>query len=126
MEGMRHGHFRDLQIWQRSMALARDVYTLTGSFPQSETFGLVQQMRRAAVSVPSNIAEGHGRGSDKSFALFLRQARGSLNELETQMELARQLHISREVDYSSVLQEIDEIERMLTAFVSSLRNPGQA
>jgi four helix bundle protein len=83
-------------------------------------------MRRAAVSVPSNIAEGHGRGSDKSFALFLRQARGSLNELETQMELARQLHISREVDYSSVLQEIDEIERMLTAFVSSLRNPGQA
>ena len=103
------------------MALVRDIYTLTEGFPQTETFGLMQQMRRAAVSVPSNIAEGHGRGSDKSFAFFLRQARGSLNELETQMELARQLAISPKADYSPALQEIDEIERMLTAFVLNLK-----
>ena len=104
------------------MKLAENVYALTSSFLESEKFGLVQQMRRAAVSVPSNIAEGHGRGSDKSFALFLRQARGSLNELETQMELARRLHFSPDCDYSAALQEIDEIERMLTAFVANLTN----
>jgi four helix bundle protein len=73
-------HFRDLQVWQRSMALARNVYALTGSFPKTEVFGLTSQIRRAAVSVPSNIAEGRGRATDKSFAVFLCQAQGSLTK----------------------------------------------
>jgi four helix bundle protein len=81
--------FRDLQVWQRSMDLARNVYALTNSFPGSETFGLTSQFRRAAVSVPSNIAEGRGRLTDKSFAVFLAQARGSLYELETQIAPGR-------------------------------------
>jgi hypothetical protein len=68
-------HFRDLIAWQKAMLLVRTVYTLTATFPKSEQFGLVSQMRRSAVSVPSNIAEGHGRLSDKSFRLFLSQAR---------------------------------------------------
>lgn len=84
---MKERHFRDLKVWQRSMALACGVYGITAHFPQAEKFGLTQQMRRAAVSVPSNIAEGRGRRTNKSFALFLSQARGSLNELETQLEL---------------------------------------
>src|SRR6202161_152688 len=84
-------HFRDLLVWQKSMALAVSIYTLTDRFPKRENFGLSAQMRRSAVSVPSNIAEGHGRLSDPSLALFLGHARGSLYELETQTELAIQL-----------------------------------
>ncbi len=88
---MENRHFRDLQVWQQSMALARNVYALTEAFPKREVFGLTSQIRRAAVSIPSNIAEGRGRTTEKSFALFLSQARGSLYELETQMELAGEL-----------------------------------
>ena len=73
------------------MSLAREVYSLTAAFPRSETFGITNQMRRAAVLVASNRAEGHGRLTDKSFAFFLSQARGSLNELATQLDLAVQL-----------------------------------
>ena len=83
------------------MGLARSIYTLTGGFPRSERFGLTDQTRRAAVSVPSNIAEGHGRLSDKSFAVFLSQARGSLNELQTQLELSIQLEFSQPVQCSA-------------------------
>jgi len=120
---MKFTHFRDLQVWQRSMTLARNIYGLTAPFPSSETFGLVQQMRRAAVSVPSNIAEGHGRPTSKSFALFLSQARGSLNELETQLELSIQLGFAKTAQCSAVLQEIDELARMLHALQATLRRP---
>jgi four helix bundle protein len=85
---MKTKHFRDLLVWQRSMKLAQEIYSLTQGFPKNETFGLTSQLRRSAVSVPSNIAEGQGRLSDKSFAVFLGQARGSLFEMETQIELA--------------------------------------
>ena len=84
------GH-RDLLIWQEAMNLAKDVYARTGSFPREEMYGLTSQMRRAAVSVPSNIAEGAGRSSDKEFRQFLMIARGSLSELETQVILAQEL-----------------------------------
>ena len=88
---MKTRHFRELLVWQRAMQFARDVYETTQGFPRKEIFGLTSQLRRAAVSVPSNIAEGHGRLSDKAFAVFLGQARGSLYELETQLELAKSL-----------------------------------
>ena len=80
---MKTRRFRELLIWQDSMSLAREVYAVTNEFPRSEVFGLQSQLRRAAISIPSNIAEGHGRLSDKSFAVFLGQARGSLFEIET-------------------------------------------
>ena len=120
---MKVKHFRDLQVWQRSMGLARNIYSLTAGFPRSEKFGLTDQMRRAAVSVPSNIAEGHGRLSDKSFAVFLSQARGSLNELETQLELSTQLGFAQPAQCCAALQEIEELARMLNAFLPTLRRP---
>jgi len=85
---VRTRYFRDLLVWQKSMQLAHAIYRHTSDFPKAEVFGLTGQMRRAAVSVPSNIAEGHGRLSDGSMRVFVAQARGSLFELETQIELA--------------------------------------
>jgi len=84
-------HYRDLLVWQKAMELARDVYLRTDEFPKSETFGLRMQMRRSAVSVASNIAEGHGRLTDPQVRNALGMARGSLYELQTQTELASSL-----------------------------------
>lgn len=88
---MKTQRFRELLIWQDSMPLAREVDAVTNEFPKSEVFGLQNQLGRAAISIRSNIAEGHGRLSDKSFAVFLGQARGSLFEVGTQLELASSL-----------------------------------
>jgi len=85
--------FRDLVVWQRSLQTAVSVYRLTQKFPREETYGLTSQMRRAAVSVPSNIAEGHGRLSTGEYRQFLGVARGSNFELQTQLEIARALGI---------------------------------
>lgn len=103
------------------MTLARDVYHFTACFPKSEAFGLTAQMRRSAVSVPSNIAEGHGRVTDRSFGVFLSQARGSLNELETQAELAAQLEFAGPDESKSLLREISEVARMLNALMATVR-----
>lgn len=103
------------------MQLAKSVYAVTEQFPKSETFGLTSQLRRAAVSVPSNIAEGQGRLTDKLFAVFLGQARGSLFELETQLELACGLGF---LDYQKVeplLQECAEIARMLNGLLNTIK-----
>src|SRR5947209_5999745 len=83
--------FRDLIVWQKSKALARRIYSLTKNFPKEEVFGLTSQIRRAAVSIPANIAEGKGRGTQKDFCHFLVQARGSLFEVEALAELASDL-----------------------------------
>jgi four helix bundle protein len=85
------GSYRDLKVWQKSMELTLEVYRLTRRFPSEETYGLTNQMRRAAVSIASNIAEGKGRSTDRDFVLFLCHARGSLRELETQAIVAQQL-----------------------------------
>lgn len=84
--------FKDLIVWQKSMELVEKVYKITESFPTKEQFGLISQMRRAAVSIPSNIAEGYGRNSTGSYIQFLSIARGSLLELETQLELSKRLN----------------------------------
>jgi four helix bundle protein len=118
---MKTRQFRDLLVWQRSMRLAEQIYSATRSFPREELFGLANQMRRAAVSVPSNIAEGQGRDSAKSFAQFLNQARGSLYELETQLELARNLTMIPEKHAEALLAEAAEIGRMLYGLRSTLR-----
>jgi len=103
------------------MRLAQSVYEVTQSFPKQEMFGLTGQMRRAAVSIPSNIAEGQGRESDRSFALFLSQAGGSLYELETQLELARNLEMLSDMQTEKLLSEAAEIGRMLHGLRKTLR-----
>lgn len=118
---MRTRRFRDLLVWQRSMRLAEAIYAATRPFPKEELFGLVSQMRRAAVSVPSNIAEGHGRESEKRFALYINQARGSLHELETQVELARNLGMIPVQRADEILEEAAEIGRMLHGLRNTLR-----
>lgn len=123
---MRTKSFRDLLVWQRSMRLAESVYLITSGFPKAELFGLTSQMRRAAVSVPSNIAEGQGRDSDKSFALFLSQARGSLYELETQAELARNLGLLTMDQAAAFLADAAEIGRMIHGLSGALRSPEDA
>lgn len=118
---MRTRQFRDLVVWQRSMRLAEEIYSATRTFPREELFGLASQMRRAAVSVPSNIAEGQGRDSAKSFAHFTNQARGSLYELETQLELARNLGMIPRKQSELLLLEAAEIGRMLHGLRNTLR-----
>ena len=88
--------YRDLRVWQQPMDLAMQVYRLTETFPKHELYGLTGQIRRAAISIPSNIAEGKGRRTDRDFSSFLFRARGSLLELETQVLLARRLEYLQE------------------------------
>lgn len=107
------------------MSLARDVYRLTDTFPGSEFFGLTSQIRRAAVSVPSNIAEGRGRMTQKSFAAFLSQARGSLYELETQIELARDLGFADKDRVDAIIAAAAEISRMLHGLAAKVRQDGK-
>ncbi|HVT97451.1 MAG TPA: four helix bundle protein [Acidobacteriaceae bacterium] len=113
--------YRDLLVWQRSMALVREIYAATEGFPRTEQFGVVSQLRRAAVSVPSNIAEGRGRLTGKSFALVLSQARGSLYELQTQMELAGDLGFIGRERAQSVMSETAEIASMIQGLTVSLQ-----
>jgi len=106
------GH-RDLVVWQKAMTLVTDVYQVTRGFPKEEPYGLTAQLRRAAVSVPSNLAEGHGRNSRKEFHHFVGQARGSLTELETQLEIATNLGYFSQAKASELLARASEIARML-------------
>jgi four helix bundle protein len=113
-------YFRDLLVWQKAMDLARSVYRDTSRFPKAELFGLTSQMRRAAVSVPSNIAEGHGRLSDGNMRVFLAQARGSLFELETQIELASGLELLSPEAAKRLIERCHEIGRMLNGLLAVL------
>ncbi|MDE2079698.1 MAG: four helix bundle protein [Patescibacteria group bacterium] len=94
--------YRDLIVWQKSKAFVKNAYVITASFPPGERFGLASQMRRAAVSIPSNIAEGRGRSTRKDFVSFLRIALGSVYELETQFEIAKDLGFVSDVPYCAV------------------------
>jgi len=103
------------------MKLAGVVYAATKAFPQEEMFGLTSQLRRAAVSVPSNIAEGHGRLTDNGFAVFLGQARGSLFEVETQIEMASTLGYIKAVEAKKMIAECDEVVKMLNGLLKTLK-----
>ena len=113
--------FRDLVAWQKSKTLAKDIYLATAAFPKEETYGLMSQMRRAVVSVPSNIAEGKGRGSRKDYCHFILQARGSLFELETQVELAVDLGYLVRERAKPLLNQCDELARILNGLIRSLQ-----
>jgi four helix bundle protein len=111
--------FRDLIIWQRAMALAKEVYRITKSFPREEKFGLTSQLRRAALSVPSNIAEGHAR-QGREFYNFLSIARGSLAEVETQLLFAVEVGYLANHHLESVLSLAEEIKRMAAVLAQRL------
>ena|SRR5690349_17993428 len=106
---------KDLILWQKGIALAKSVYKLTRSFPDEEKFGLVSQMRRAAVSIPSNIAEGQARRTTKEFIQFISHAEGSTAELNTQLIIAIELDLNAQNSALPVYELIDEIRRMLNA-----------
>jgi four helix bundle protein len=108
--------FKELIVWQRAMDVARTTYKLCAEFPSNERMGLTSQMRRSAVSIPSNIAEGAGRGGNKEFAQFLRIANGSCNELHTQSLLAADFGFINPEQLLSAEGQIDEVERLLYAF----------
>lgn len=112
------GH-RELRVWQNAMSLVRDVYTVTKAFPIEEQFGLISQLRRAAVSVPSNIAEGAARTSKREFAQFLSVARGSLAEVETQILIAKDLGYL--VHDEEILAAISGLLRSISALMRSLK-----
>lgn len=113
--------YRDLLVWQKAMELAVRTYRLTESFPRNENYGLTSQMRRASVSVPSNIAEGYGRGSRKEYVQFLFIAQGSLKELETQVILSQRLSYATGEQADSILLEAEVIGKMLGSLIRSLR-----
>lgn len=113
--------YKDLVAWQKSMALVAEVYRASQKFPKEEIFGLMGQMRRAVVSVPSNIAEGHARTSRKEFQYFLSNARGSLAELETHLIIAHQLTYLNEPTVNQLLGRLEEVGRILNGLLSSLK-----
>lgn len=115
---MKISSHKDLKVWQESMALVENIYQITKSFPSNEQFGLVAQMRRCAISIPSNIAEGAGRKGSKEFVRFLYISMGSLSELETQFEISRRLnYVANELE---VVETIVYIRRMLSNLIKSL------
>jgi four helix bundle protein len=113
--------FRDLVVWQKAMNLVELVYAISKSFPADERYALTSQLRRASVSVPSNIAEGYGRNSTLDYVRFLQIALGSSYELETQLELAVRLHFAGVDEVKDALELCAEIEKMLVALISKLR-----
>ena len=112
--------YRDLIAWQRARELVKETYLLTAEFPVGERFGLVSQMDRAAVSIPSNIAEGYGRATTQDYLHFLRIARGSAYELETQLVLAEDLGLCTQVASSKVVVRIQEVIRVLQGLIAAL------
>jgi len=113
-------HYKDLKIWQKGMHLSKSVYQLTTRFPSDERFGLSAQMRRAAISVPSNIAEGQARHGTREFLQFLSHAGGSLAELETQVLLSTELGYCSSSDTAGIVGEIEEIQKMMAAIRGKL------
>ena len=112
--------YKDLLVWQKAMNLVVEVYKTTKMLPKEETFGLSDQMRRAAVSIPSNIAEGYGRQTPKSYAQFLTIARGSAYELETQLLLCKKIHHLPSEIANTLISAISEITKMLTSIINKL------
>jgi four helix bundle protein len=112
--------YKDLVVWQRAFALGAEIYRLTAGFPNEEKFGLTSQLRRACLSIASNIAEGYGRGSRAEYLRFLRIARGSLYEVETQMLFAVELKFIVREQFDSIAEMINETARVLSGLIRRL------
>ncbi len=114
--------YRDLIVWQKSIELVTEVYELVKLFPREEIYALSGQIRRAVISIPSNIAEGHNRNSDKEFVQFLCIARGSLGELETQFIIAEKLNYVNKERVDKLLNDCYEIGKMLNSLIKKIKN----
>jgi four helix bundle protein len=114
-------NFRKLIIWQKAMNLITKTYHSTKKFPKEEIFGLTSQIRRCSISIPSNIAEGHGRESNKDYLRFLNISIGSLFELQTQLEIAKNIEYLTEEDFNTLYEDSREVERMLVSFINKIK-----
>lgn len=112
---------KDLIVWQKSMELVEEIYKVTRKLPKSETFGLISQMQRAVIAIPSNIAEGAKRNHKLEYIQFLSVANGSAAELETQLILSKKLFNQYRIDFNKALNLVEEILKMLYALISSLK-----
>jgi len=117
---MSQSSYKDLIAWQKGMKLVAMIYDATERFPSSEQYGLVSQLRRAAVSIPSNIAEGKAHYSNRDFVRFLRHARVSLAEIETQVLIAHQRKYLNDTTMTQLTQKLDEMGRILSGLINSL------
>ena len=114
--------FRDLLIWQKAMALVTNCYTISTDFPKDEQFGLTSQIRRCSISIPSNISEGFGRGTNKDYYRFLTISLGSLFEFQTQIEIAYNLKYISLDKFNKLYEDSRELERMLTSFMNKIKD----
>ncbi len=121
MENQKIKTYRDLIVWQKAMALVTEIYDETKHFPKDEMYGITQQIRRCAVSVPSNIAEGFGRKSKNEYVRFLEIAQGSLFELQTQLEIAKSLQYTNGEKSENLYTSSREIERMLSSLIRKIK-----
>jgi four helix bundle protein len=115
--------YKDLLVWQKGVKIVSLVYQLVKSFPQEELYALTSQLKRASISIPSNITEGYGRNTDKSFSHYLNISRGSLFEIETQLLIANDLgFITNQTLYTEILNQIEEESKMINAFSKTLKD----
>lgn len=115
-------NFRELIVWQKAIELSTKIYSLTQNFPAEEKFGIISQIRRAAVSIASNIAEGTSRNSEKEFCYFLQVSLGSSYEMETQIVIARNLNFLNNEAFNDIIISITEIQRMISGLQKSMEN----
>lgn len=114
--------YKKLKIWEKAMNITKKTYKISKKLPKEETYGLTSQMRRSAVSIPSNIAEGSQRKTDKDFANFISIAKGSLVEMETQLILSKELEFLNENELIDLFKSISELDKMLYSFYQRLTN----
>jgi four helix bundle protein len=112
--------FKDLKIWQKGMDIAEKCYLLTKIFPKDELYGMVQQIRRSAASIPANIAEGYGRRTTAEYIRFLNIAKGSINELETHIILSQRVALCKQIDIESIIDLVKEESKMIVALIKKL------
>lgn len=117
-------NFRNLEIWEKGMTIVKEIYKITSKFPGSEKFGLISQMQRAAISIPSNIAEGCSRNSDIEFKRFLEIAIGSSFELETQIIIANELHLINQEETDEIGTIINTLQKQINALITKIKRSG--
>ncbi|NOT71726.1 MAG: four helix bundle protein [Hyphomicrobium sp.] len=116
--------YQDLEVWQMAMTLAEDCYRITRAFPREELYGMTSQIRRAAVSIPANIAEGYGREMTGSYIQFLRVSQGSVRELETHLLLAGRINLASGDDLAKPVETCERIGKMLRSLIRALESRG--
>lgn len=117
------GNYMELIVWKKSVDLVTEIYSVTTIFPKEELYGLTSQIRRASISVPSNIAEGHSRRSTSDYLQFLKIARGSCAELETQLIISKNLSYLSSEKFKILIEKTSEISKMLNAIITKLQTP---